>query len=125
MGMRGSASPFGVGEQGAIVYNKILEVDGRTMAHFFIFEAVIIMSVDPDDVGWFVDSAVKSICILMYELIHKKNSKSKKSGIEDLSRNSYDGLDPLLLFPSLSWPSSASRIPSRCRLRVYSMMNGS
>lgn len=50
---------------------------------------------------------------------------NEKSDIEDLSRKFYHGLDPLLLFPSLSWPSSASRIPSRCRLRVYSLMNGS
>ena len=53
--------------------------------------------------------------------------QEKKKGIqvEDLSHNFCDGLDPLLLFPSLSWPSSASRIPSRCRLRVYSLMKGS
>ena len=55
MGMHGSASTFGVGELGTIVY-KTLEVDGRTMAHFFIFEAVIIMSMGPDDdrCGWFL-----------------------------------------------------------------------
>jgi hypothetical protein len=47
MEMHGSASTFGVGELGTIVY-KTLEVDGRTMAHFFIFEAVI-MSMGPDD----------------------------------------------------------------------------
>ena len=47
--MRGSALTFGVGELVAILDNKTLEVDGKIMAHFFIFEAVIIMSMDPDD----------------------------------------------------------------------------
>ena len=53
MGMHGSASTFGVGELGTIVY-KTLEVDGRTMAHFFIFEAAITMSTGPDERGWFL-----------------------------------------------------------------------
>ena len=48
MEMHGSASPFGVGGLGAIVH-KTLEVDGKTMALFFIFEAVIIMNMVPDD----------------------------------------------------------------------------
>lgn len=43
MEMHGSVSTFGVGELGAIVH-KILEVAGRTMALFSIFEVVIIMS---------------------------------------------------------------------------------
>ena len=51
MEMHGNASPFGDGELVAIVH-KTLEVDGITMAHFFIFEAVIIMSMDPDEHGW-------------------------------------------------------------------------
>ena len=54
MEMHGSVSPSGVGELGPIMH-KTLEVDGRTMAHFFIFEAVIIMSTGPDDdlrCGW-------------------------------------------------------------------------
>jgi hypothetical protein len=51
MEMHGSASPFGVGEL-VVIVDKTLEVDGRTMAHFFIIEAVIIMSMDPDDDGW-------------------------------------------------------------------------
>ena len=53
MEMHGSASTFGVGEL-VIVHNKTLEVDGRIMAHFFIFEAVIITSMGPDDdLSWF------------------------------------------------------------------------
>ena len=47
MGMHGSVSAFGVGELRVMVY-KILEVAGKTMARFFIFEAVIIMSMGPD-----------------------------------------------------------------------------
>ena len=55
MEMHGSASTFGVGELVVvIIHNKTLEVDGRIMAHFFIFEAVIIMSMGPDDdLRWF------------------------------------------------------------------------
>lgn len=51
MEMHGNASTFGVGELvvAAILHNKTLEVDERTMAHFFIFEAVIIMSMGPDN----------------------------------------------------------------------------
>ena len=56
MEMHGNPSTFGVGELMAIVY-KTLEVDGRTMEPFFIFEAVIIMSMGPDvcsgRCGWF------------------------------------------------------------------------
>jgi hypothetical protein len=53
MEMHGSASLFGVGGLGAIVF-KTLEEDGRTMAHFFIFEAAITMSTGPDERGWFL-----------------------------------------------------------------------
>ena len=52
MEMHGNASLFGVGELVAIVDKTLLEVDGRTMAHFFIIEAVIIMSMD--DRCWLV-----------------------------------------------------------------------
>ena len=52
MEMHGNASLFGVGELVAIVDKSLLEVDGRTMAHFFIIEAVIIMSMD--DRCWLV-----------------------------------------------------------------------
>lgn len=55
MEMHGNASMFGAGELMAIIH-KILEVDGRIMARFFIFEAVIIMSMGPDinrGNGWF------------------------------------------------------------------------
>ena len=64
MEMHGSISTFGAGELGAIVY-QTLEVDGRTMAHFFIFEAAFIMSMGPDDdryVFWFPWSVVNSVC---------------------------------------------------------------
>lgn len=43
MEMHGSISLFGAGELPVIIH-KILEGDGRTMEHFFIFEAVITMS---------------------------------------------------------------------------------
>jgi hypothetical protein len=51
MEMRGSALMFGVGELVVVatLQHKTLEVDGRTMVHFFIFEAVITMSMRPDD----------------------------------------------------------------------------
>lgn len=47
MGMHGSPSTSGVGELRVILY-QILEVDGRTMVHSFIFEAVIITSMGLD-----------------------------------------------------------------------------
>jgi hypothetical protein len=122
MEMHGSALMFGVGELVvvAILHNKTLEVDGRTMAHFFIFEAVIIMSRGPDDDHLLSWSTCNAIRTYVWVRITRK-----KSGIEDLSHDFCGDLDPLLLFLSLSWPSSASRIPSRCRLRVYSLINGS
>lgn len=64
MEMHGSVSTFGVGDLEAIVHS-ILGVGGRTMAHFFIFEAVIIMSMGPDmnRCGWFFVIRTQYACL--------------------------------------------------------------
>jgi len=77
MEMLGSPSTFGVGELGVIVH-KYLEADGRTMAHFFIFEAVIIMSMGPDDVRGLLVISIRALCMgAASDLIHKDFSQEK------------------------------------------------
>lgn len=120
METHGSALTFGVGELGPIVH-RTLEVDGRTMAHFFIFEVVIIMNMGPIDrsLSVRINMPFHSPYVFIWHIKY-----SKKVRIGPLSYNFYAGLDPFLFIPS-SRSSSASKRPSRCIQRIYSLMNGS